>query len=136
MNEITVEAKVENLDRVTAFVDACLEAVDCPMKVQMQIDIAVEEVFVNIASYAYFSRTGTAVIQVEIEDEGSVAAITFIDSGMAYDPLQHEDPDVTLSVEQRPIGGLGIFMVKKSMDEMTYARLEGKNVLTIRKRIR
>ena len=100
----------------------------------MQIDIAVEELYVNIASYAYAPATGPATLQVELE-EGGVAAITFIDEGVPYDPLAKPDPDVTLSAEERQIGGLGIFMVKKSMDSMDYARRDGKNMLRIRKKL-
>ncbi len=129
MKEISLEAKVENLDEVIAFIDAELEGADCPMKKQMQIDVAVEEIFVNIASYAYGDGTGDATISMEID--GSTATITFVDSGMEYDPLKKEDPDVTLSAEERQIGGLGIFIVKKSMDDVKYRYEDGKNILTI-----
>lgn len=133
MKELELEAKVENLSEVLAFVDEQLEAADCPMKIQMQIDIAVEEIFVNIANYAYAPEIGTATVRVEVMGDPPSVDITFIDKGIPYDPLAKADPDVTLSAEERQIGGLGIFMVKKSMDDVKYAYLDGHNILTIKK---
>ncbi len=133
MKELTIEAKVDNLNEVTLFVDEILEASDCSMKAQMQIDIAVEELFVNVAHYAYGDGVGMVTIRVSVED--SKAVITFIDGGVPYDPLAKPDPDVTLSAQERAIGGLGIFMVKKSMDSMEYEYTNAKNVLTITKTI-
>ena len=133
MLELTIEANVQNLDQVLGFVDGQLESLGCSMKVQMQIDVAVEELFVNIASYAYAPGTGSATIQIETERDPLAVSITLIDSGMPYDPLKKPDPDVTLSAEERQIGGLGIYMVKKSMDGMRYRYENGRNILTIRK---
>ena len=130
---LTLDASTANLDKVLAFVDERLEALDCPMKVQMQIDVAVEEIFVNIASYAYGPETGQAEIRFRSEAETGTAEITFIDRGTPFDPLAKPDPDVTLSAEERQIGGLGIFMVKKSMDDMRYEYRDGQNILTIQK---
>lgn len=135
MAELTILAAVDNLDQVLAFVDAELEKLDCPMKTQMQIDVAVEELFVNIAHYAYVPSQGSATIRVQPDDEKRALAITFIDSGMPYNPLAKPDPDVTLSAEERQIGGLGIFMVKKSMDDMRYEYQDGQNKLTIIKNL-
>ena len=135
MNELIIEAKVENLDQVLAFVDEHLESLDCPMKTRMQIDVAVEELFVNIASYAYAPGTGDAAILVETKQDPLSVSITFIDSGVPYNPLKKPDPDVTLSAEEREIGGLGIFMVKKSMDGMTYEYKNGQNILKISKNL-
>ena len=104
------------------------------MKTQMQIDVAVEEVYVNIVHYAYAPGTGSAEIRVETQPD-RVVAITFIDWGMPYDPLKKPDPDITLSEKERPIGGLGVYMVKKSMDKMDYNYENGANTLTIYKRI-
>lgn len=135
MKELTLEAKLDALEQVLAFVDGELEAVDCPMKAQIQIDIAVEEIFVNIAHYAYAPATGMATIQVDLQPEPRRVLITFIDRGVPYDPLAKPDPDVALSAEDRQIGGLGIFMVKKSMDEMQYAYTDGQNRLTLVKNL-
>ncbi|MBQ7518860.1 MAG: ATP-binding protein [Clostridia bacterium] len=133
MAELTILASVENLEQVLAFVDAELEKMGSPPKAQMQIDVAVEELFVNIAHYAYAPETGSATIRVQPDEEKHSIAITFIDSGIPYNPLAKPDPDVTLSAEERQIGGLGIFMVKKSMDGMRYEYRNGQNVLTIEK---
>lgn len=133
MKELQIEARTEHLPQVLEFVDEQLEAVGCPMKIQMQIDIAVEEIFVNIAHYAYNPEIGTAMVRVEILDDPPTVDITFIDHGVPYDPLAKADPDITLSAEERQIGGLGIFMVKKSMDDITYDYRDGHNILTIKK---
>jgi len=133
MKELIIDALTENLDAVIAFVTEQLEAVDCSMKAQMQIEVAVEELFVNIAHYAYAPNTGSATIRTEITAD--TAEITFIDSGVPYDPLAKPDPDVTLSAKERQIGGLGIYMVKKSMDDMRYEYRDGKNILTIVKKL-
>lgn len=133
MKELVIDALTDNLPQVLAFVDGELEAADCPMKIQMQIDIAVEEIFVNIARYAYSPEVGTATVRVEVMGEPPAVDITFIDGGVPYDPLAKADPDVTLSAEERQIGGLGIFMVKKSMDDVKYEYLDGHNILTLKK---
>ncbi|MCR5419698.1 MAG: ATP-binding protein [Lachnospiraceae bacterium] len=132
MKEITVEADVSKLPVVTEFVDALLEEKECPLKVQMQIDVAIDELFSNICYYAYDS-SGDATVCVNIDGEPMTAEITFKDKGRPYDPLKKPDPDITLSAEERDIGGLGIFMVKKSMDEVLYEYKDGMNILTIRK---
>lgn len=132
MKELEIEATVDNLGKVIDFVNEQLEQVGCSMKAQMQIDIAVEEIYVNIAHYAY-QPTGPATIRVELEQEPLSVILTFIDHGVPYDPLAKEDPDLTLSAEERPIGGLGIFMVKKSMDHVAYEYKDGKNILTLKK---
>ncbi len=132
-HEIEVEATVENLGRVTAFVEEILTAVACPFKVQIQLEVAVEEIFVNIAHYAYAPNTGMAKISVELPDDPASVEITFADSGVPYNPLIKPDPDVTLSAEDRQIGGLGIYMTKKTMDGMTYEYKNGQNILTLKK---
>lgn len=136
MDTLDILAKTENLDTVMAFVDERLEKAECPMKIQMQIDIAVEEIFVNIASYAYSPGEGPATVRVNVDDEHKFVDITFIDNGVPYDPLAKEDPDITLSAEQRQIGGLGIFMVKQSMDDVIYEYRDGHNILTIKKALK
>lgn len=135
MKELDIEATLENLDKVMAFVDEELEVVGCSMKAQMQIDIAVEEVYVNIANYAYNPTVGGVTIRVMIEENPLSVVLTFIDEGKPYDPLAKEDPDVTLAAEDRQIGGLGIFMVKKSMDNVSYEYNQGRNILTLKKEL-
>jgi anti-sigma regulatory factor (Ser/Thr protein kinase) len=135
--EIEVEATPQNLNKVMGFIEENLETVGAGIKAQMQIAVAVEELYINIARYAYkhLDKPGMAKIRFEVKDDPARAYITFIDQGVYYDPLAKEDPDVTLSAEERPIGGLGIFMVKKSMDDVLYEYKDGKNILTIVKEI-
>ena len=87
----------------------------------------------NIVHYAYNPQVGKATIRCEVTDNPMQVIIQFLDSGIPFDPLAKEDADITLSAEERNIGGLGIFMVKQSMDEVNYEYMDGKNVLTIRK---
>lgn len=133
MKTLDIEAKIDNLDSVVSFINNELENSGCGMKATMQIDVAVEELFVNIASYAYVPGTGDVRISINIEDNPAAAVISFTDSGIPYNPLTKEDPDTGLSAEEREIGGLGIFMVKQSMDLMQYEYTNGQNIVTITK---
>lgn len=133
--ELTIAATVENIQAVTDFVNEQLEALDCPVKAQMQIDIAIDELFGNIAHYAYNPDVGEATVRVEVMEEPLSVVITFIDQGVPFDPLDAQEPDTSLSAQERSIGGLGIYMVKKSMDEITYAYENGRNILSIRKEL-
>ena len=108
MKSITVEAKIENVDKVTEFVNEVLEEKECPLKVQMQLDVAIDEIFGNIAYYAYGRGSGNATIQIEMEDNPPKITLIFIDQGIPYNPLENKDPDITLDIEDREIGGLGI----------------------------
>ncbi len=135
MKELNVEAKDENLYQVLDFVNEQLEAFDCAPAVKIQLDIAVEEIFVNISHYAYNPEVGPATIRAEVTQDPLSVTLTFMDHGIPYDPLVKEDPDITLSAEERAIGGLGIFMVKKSMDQVEYEYKDGQNILTIKKNL-
>ncbi len=130
---ITVPAAVERLAEVSAFVDAELEQYDCPAKTQYQIDLSVEEIFVNIASYAYPPGSGEAEISFEIRD--GAAEITFSDHGRPFDPLAKEDADTSPEALFGREGGLGILMTKKMMDGIRYYYREGRNVLILSKRL-
>ena len=134
-SELTIEATVENLPQLMAFLEQQLEEADCPMKAQMQITIAAEEIFVNIAHYAYAPETGEATVRLEITDDPAAVSVTFIDGGVPFDPLKKEDPDVTLAAEEREIGGLGIYMTKKTMDDVRYEYKDEQNRLTLVKRL-
>ena len=134
-NERIDGKRIENIQAVTEFVDGELENLGCPLKAQMQIDIAIDELFGNIAHYAYQPETGKATVRVEVTEEPLAVIITFIDNGIPYDPLANMDPDTTLSADERQIGGLGIYMVKKSMDEISYEYQKGQNILKIKKHI-
>ena len=136
MKEITLEARQENVRVVTEMVDAELEKLDCPMKAQMQIELAIDEIFTNIVSYAYTPGTGMATVRIDYNTGSGEVSLVFLDSGVPYDPLKKEDPDVNLPAEERAIGGLGIFLVKKTMDDMRYEYRDGQNCLTLIKKIR
>ena len=131
MKELIVKADVANLDEVTRFIETQLDEYDCSPKIQIQLSIDVEELFVNIAHYAYDSKEGYATIRTEILENPRRISITFIDNGLPYNPLEKPDPDITLSAEDRPIGGLGIYMVKKTVNDIFYENTDGKNILTI-----
>ena len=133
MKTLMLEAKVQNLEQVLGFIRQNLEEAGASVRVVHQILIAAEEIFVNIASYAYGQETGSAEIRMMVED--GAAGIEFRDSGTPFDPLAKADPDVTLPAEERQIGGLGIFMVKKSMDDVQYRYEGGQNILAIRKKL-
>ena len=133
MKELTVDAVGENLAAVTEFVDAELEALGCPLKTQCKIDVAVDELFTNVAQYAYVPDTGKVTVQFGVEENPTTAVITFIDRGKPFNPMLAKEPDVTLDVKNRAIGGLGIFMVKKSMDEMSYEYKDGQNIVRVKK---
>ena len=135
MTELTLEAVIENIQKVTDFIDGQLEACDCSMKAQMQIDVAIDELFANIANYAYGDAVGEATVRFGFDPSERTATVTFMDRGVPFNPLESTDPDVTLSAEERKIGGLGIFVVKKTMDKLDYRYEDGMNILTITKRI-
>ncbi len=120
MKEMIVDATIESIPKVTAFVDEQLEQIACPMKTQMQVDMTIDELFSNIAYYAYNPEIGSATVRVEVTEDPLAVVITFIDKGVPYDPLAKEDPDVTLPIEERGNGGLGIYLVKKTMDDVSY----------------
>ena len=134
MKEITVPATLENVETVTEFVNEQLNALRCPMPIRTQVDIAIDEVFSNIVRYAYSPGEGPATVRVDAAEEPRRVVITFIDQGKPYNPLTTAAPDTTLSAKQRRIGGLCIYMVKKTMDEVAYEYRDGMNILTIRKR--
>ncbi len=132
MKELMIEAKPEHLDAVLDFIRESLEAADCPMKLQNQIAIAAEEIFVNIAHYAYNPTVGGAMIRVSVD---KAVTIEFEDKGRPYNPLDRADPDVTATADERRIGGLGIYMVKKIMDQVEYRHIDNKNLLIVKKEL-
>ena len=135
MKELTVPATLEQLETVQAFVEGELEQHGCPMKTLLQVSVAVEEIYVNIAHYAYHPEIGEATIRCAVGGDPLQVTIQFLDSGKPFDPLAKPDADITLSAEERQIGGLGILMVKKTMDDVVYEYKDGCNVLTLKKNI-
>lgn len=135
MAELTVSAKPENLDMVFEFIHQQLRKCQCGMELQCQVDLIVEEIYVNIAHYAYHPSDGDATIRCSVEGEPLQVIIAFLDSGQPYNPLEKQDPDITLDAQRRNIGGLGIYMVKNLVDDIQYEFRDGKNILTIQKRV-
>ncbi|MDO5128134.1 MAG: ATP-binding protein [Eubacteriales bacterium] len=133
--ELTVDATLSHLDEVVGFVEASLGMTSCPMKITMQVVLCIEELYVNVASYAYEETNGSCTIYLETQhtDTDGMVVIEIIDSGKPFNPLEKEDPDITLSADERKIGGLGIFMVKKSMDKVIYNYKDEKNMLRLEK---
>ena len=135
MKEITVDAMIENMNTVTAFVDDFLDQIACPMKSRIQINIVIDEIFGNICHYAYKDSVGAVTVRVESGNTPKAVLLTFTDNGIPYNPLDTEDPDITSSSEERKIGGLGIYLVKKNMDEMKYEYVNQQNRLWMEKRL-
>jgi len=136
MSKLVLDADVNRLSELQAFLEEELEKKDCPMKLLIQIQVAAEEIFTNIASYAYGDGEGTMEVNLGFDDQTpATMSLQFVDSGVPFDPLAKEDPDVTATAEERKIGGLGIYMVKKSMDEVSYEYADGHNVFTMKKKL-
>jgi len=130
-NAVTLDATLENVATAIDFVSDKTKSLPFAHKEQYHIEMAVDEIISNVARYAYEKRTGTVDIMVHTDNKG--LTITVSDSGIPYNPLEKDDPDVTLSADERGIGGYGIFLVKKMMDEVAYRFEDGKNILTMRK---
>lgn len=135
MDKLQIVANQNNLYAVNEFVNAKLDEVECLPQTRMQIELAVEEIFINIASYAYCPDEGPVTIQVTVEEAPIRVILTFIDKGKPFDPLAKKDVDVSLPPEEREIGGLGIFLVKKTMDSVKYEYRNGQNILTVVKNV-
>lgn len=135
MKELVIDAKIENVDNVIEFINGELDALGCSSKTKIEINVAADEIFANIANYAYAPNVGPAIIQFDIIDDNKTVAITFKDKGVPFDPLSKKDPNVALSAEEREIGGLGIYIVKKTMDSVKYEYKDNQNILSITKKI-
>ena len=131
MRELQVTAAVENIETVTDFVNDYLETLDCPMRIQMKIAIVIDEVFSNITYYAYEDGSGDVIVRIERTADSKGVLLTFIDNGKPYNPIEKEDPDITLTLDERQIGGMGIFMVKNIADKIFYEYIQGQNILKI-----
>ena len=132
MKELIVEANIENLHEVIDFVRKDIAHRHCSLELLNDINLAVEEIFTNIANYAYQPASGNVTVSIAT---GKEAVIRFVDTGSPYNPLEHPDPDLEKPLMEREIGGLGVFLVKKIMDKVEYTRIDGKNVLVITKRL-
>ena len=128
-------ANADALADVMGFVEETLESCGCSMRNQMALCVALEEVFVNVANYAYGEGSGDVTLDIGFDEESRDVTFRLADRGIPFDPLKKPDPDITLSIEERPIGGLGIFIVKKTMDTVRYDYHDGQNILTMIKKI-
>ncbi|WP_026525610.1 ATP-binding protein [Butyrivibrio sp. MB2005] len=135
MKKLEIEADVNQLNDVMAFIEETLDEAGAAPKTAMQVNLAVEEIFVNIAHYAYAPGKGNAAILVDVDKEAGELSVQFRDTGVPYNPLEKEDPDLTIPVAERQIGGLGIFMTKKVMDDVIYEHKDGQNILTLKKKL-
>ena len=126
---------VQDVPRLAAFIDEVCESVELDMTTTMQINLAIEEAVVNVMNYAYPSDT-VGQVQIDAEANDQRLKFTIIDSGSPFDPTAKEEVDTTLSAEERPVGGLGIFLVRQLMDSINYERIDGRNVLTLRKKLK
>ena len=135
MTTKTFMAKTEALSDILGFVDEMLEIYACPMKIQTAVCVAIEEVFVNVARYAYEGGEGEVSLGIGFDPNTRVVTFRMADGGVPFDPLKKPDPDITLSADEREIGGLGIFITKKTMDTVEYAYENGQNILTMTKKM-
>ena len=136
MKELVIDALPENVDTVKQFIFSAVDSYNVSNKTRMAIELSVDELFINIASYAYNPEVGPATIRVNIEDEPApILTVTFVDKGVPYNPLEKKDPDITLPAEERKIGGLGVFLAKKKMDAIHYEFKDNQNILTIKKKL-
>ncbi len=134
MREMTVSATPDQIEQVVDFVNEQLDTLGCSDEVRIDVDVAIDELLGNIVQYAYGSEGGTVTVRVDAQEEPPAAAITFMDHGAPFNPLAQEQPNTTaLPARERPLGGLGLFLARKLMDELDYRYQDGQNVLTARK---
>lgn len=131
----TFPAKTEALSDVLGFVEQMLDSFECPIKIQLALCVAIEEVFVNVAHYAYGEGEGNMSLGIGFDEESRAITFRMTDKGIPFDPLKKPDPDISLSADEREIGGLGIFITKKTMDSLTYTYENNENILTMNKKI-
>nr|WP_034909307.1 ATP-binding protein [[Eubacterium] cellulosolvens] len=131
--ELTVESRLENVELLTDWINTVLDGCDYPRKIQTKMDVVIDELFSNIVYYAYPDTVGDTTVRLQMPADRSGLTMTFIDSGEEYNPLFFEDPDITLSADDRSLGGLGILIVKSLMDDVRYERRDNQNLLTLYK---
>lgn len=135
MKELTVGASFDQIEVVTDFVNETLEALGGSVRARLQLDVAIDEIMSNIVRYAYSPGTGSVTVRLEALENPPAVRLSFIDRGVPYDPFTARQPDVSAPAEERAVGGLGIYLVRKTMDEVRYEYLDGQNILHITKRI-
>lgn len=133
--EISIVAIMQNSDLVVDFITDILDSIDCKVLIKNQILITVEELYANVAKYAYAGRIGMVTIRCALIPERQLMIIQFADAGKPFNPLLHDEPDIKAGLRERKVGGLGIFIAKKSVDKIMYHHKEGKNIVTLVKKI-
>lgn len=131
--KIIVPAALNQIAPVTEMINKKMEELNCSLRTRMHIRVAVDEIISNIVHYAYGNRRGTINVEVEAEENPPYLSITFIDQGVPFNPLTARDPELAGSAKQRPVGGLGLYIVKKTMDMVYYEYKNNSNILIIRK---
>ena len=132
--EIIIKNEIAELERVAVFVKEVSQLLSLDSETTMNLNLALEEVVSNVILYAYPQKMGENII-IKASSDDNILVFTITDKGDEFDPTKVEDADITLAAEDREIGGLGIFIVKNIMNEVTYHRLDGKNILTLKKNI-
>ena len=135
-HEKTMQASLESIPEITGWVDQLLTKAGCTVKARRQIDVALDEILSNIARYAYPDGEGSMTVEIDMDEETGLLCLTFRDEGIPFDPLGKEEPDVTLGVRERAVGGLGIFLVKKMMDKVSYRREGKEKILSLYKKVK
>uniref|UniRef100_UPI004055AEED ATP-binding protein n=1 Tax=Agathobacter sp. TaxID=2021311 RepID=UPI004055AEED len=135
MQDLRLQASTDTLYTVLDSIEAHLDKNGCPEDIKTEVLIAVEEIYVNIANYAYNGNAGEAVVQMEVRQNPKLCRVVLKDRGIPYNPLGQEEPDISLSAEEREVGGLGIFMVKQFMDKVEYRYENGYNILMLEKNL-
>lgn len=131
---LVVEATEDSLDNVTEFIDELLEDLPCSPEARAKLDMATEEIFVNIASYAYAPDTGQATIRGSVlQEPPCTLTLIFEDSGKKFNPLEREAPNLSPAIRRRIVGGLGIFLARSMADEISYEYRDEKNILSVKK---
>lgn len=130
---LVIRNEIDELNRLVVFLEELEEEWELPMALVSSVNLALEEALSNIIFYAFDKGTKNE-ISIEFKLEGTEMEIVLTDSGKPYDPTQKDDPDINLPAEERPIGGLGVFLIKQIMNEVSYRRIDDKNQLTLVKR--
>ena len=133
--DIEISALIENWNIVYDFLNDCMDKFRLEGKLRTEVLLSCEEIYVNVAHYAYSGRTGSVSIKIEYKNEQKKLKIEFTDSGIPFDPTKLKEPNIGDPIEKRKIGGLGVFMVKKMMDSVEYRYEFGQNNLTLTKHV-
>lgn len=132
---LNIHNNITEISQLAPFLDEVAEAYGIAPDVSFKLNLALDEALANSISYAYPEGT-EGNITLEADVDGDDLLFHLIDEGTPFDPTKEGDVDITLSVEERPIGGLGIFLIKQMMDSVTYKRVDDKNILELRKKIK